>query len=46
MNAEYIQGVCVVAVRNSFEAKCCILCGDIVSPTIDLKISKYMYDAC
>ena len=43
-NAQYIQGVRVVAVRNFFESKCCILCGDIVSPTIDLKISKC--DAC
>ena len=38
--AEYFQGVRVIAVRNFFESKCCILCNDIVSPTIDVKISK------
>ena len=41
--AEYFQGVRVIAVRNFFESKCCILCNDIVSP-IDVKISKC--DAC
>lgn len=38
--AEYFQGVRVIAVRNFFESKCCILCNNIVSPTIDVKILK------
>ena len=40
INAEYVQGVHVIAVRNFFESKCRILCGDIFSPTIDLKHNR------
>ena len=31
----------MIGLRNYFESQCCILCNDIVSPTID-KISNVM----